>query len=291
MLEYTQMDNKVILTKYDSFDIEETLECGQCFRFYKLSEKEYRIIAFNKVLNIKQYENIIIEFYPCTINEFENIWIRYFDLNRNYLEIKEVLSKKDPVLKEAIEFAGGIRILNQDTYECLISFIISQNNRIPMIKKVIENMCKLYGNKIVDDNYTFPQPKQLNKLTIEEIMTCKTGFRAKYIKDAVNKIINKEILLEDFNIMHTSLLRENLMSIYGVGIKVADCVMLFSAEKYEVFPTDVWVKRVMQYFYFDNKEVNIKKIHELAKEKWGDYAGFAQQYLFHYARIKQIGKK
>lgn len=291
MIEYTQKGDKVILTKYDSFDIEETLECGQCFRFYKLDEKEYKIIAFNKVLNIKQYQNKIIEFYPCTFNEFEEIWIKYFDLNRNYEDIKKVLSNKDPVLKEAIEFAGGIRILNQDTYECLISFIISQNNRIPMIKKVIENISISYGNEIISGNYSFPQPEQLHKLTVEEIMTCKTGFRAKYIKDAVDKIINKELALEEFNSMPTALLRENLMKIYGVGIKVADCVMLFSAEKYEVFPTDVWVKRVMQYFYFDNQEVNIKKIHELANEKWGDYAGFAQQYLFHYARIKQIGKK
>lgn len=291
MIKYTEHNNKVILTNYNSFDIEETLECGQCFRFNKLDEKKYSIIAFNKLLYINQIEDDIMEFYPCSINEFERIWIKYFDLNRDYKKIKEELSERDSILKEAIDFAGGIRILNQDIYECLISFIISQNNRIAMIKKVIENISTAYGDEIVEGKYTFPTISQLNKASIDDIMACKTGFRAKYIKDALEKMESKNIIIEELKDFPTDKLREKLTTIYGVGVKVADCVMLFSVERYEVFPTDVWVKRVMQHLYFNDEEVSLKKIQNLAKEKWGCNAGFAQQYLFHYARLKQIGKK
>ena len=290
-MNYTQKEEKIVLTEFDSFDIEETLESGSSFRFNRIAEKEYVVVAFSKILYVKQYDKNRIEFSPCTIDEFENIWMRYFDLKRNYSEIKRVLSENDPVLKEAIEFAEGIRIVNQDPYECLISFIISQNNRIPMIKKVIGNISRAYGENLEGDYYAFPEAETLNKASIEDIAACKTGFRAKYIKDALEKLTSGEIVIKDFEDMTTDEVREKLLTIYGVGQKVADCVMLFSMERSEVFPIDVWVKRVMQHFYFDNEEVNIRKIQDLSKEKWGEYAGFAQQYLFHYARMKQIGKK
>ncbi len=289
-MNYIEENNKIILSDFDSFDIEEILECGQCFRFNKIDEKHYKIIAFNKVLNIKQ-ENNKVEFYPCNKKDFENIWINYFDLNTDYMKIKEELSKNDDVLKEAIEYAGGIRILKQDTFECLISFIISQNNRIPMIKKVIENISCKYGNKLEENIYAFPTLEQLLNATNEELKECKTGFRAKYIIDAVEKVKNKTVNIDEFPKLSTEELKENLMQIKGVGIKVADCVILFSNSRMEVFPTDVWVKRVMEYFYFDKYIINIKEIHKLANEKWGNYAGYAQQYLFHYARQKGIGKK
>lgn len=290
-MRYVQEDEKVVLTNFIDFDIAETLECGQCFRFDKTDDGEFVVIAFNKVIYIKQYGMERVEFYPSTVSEFENIWIKYFDLNRDYTKIKEILAENDPIMKEAIEFASGIRILNQESYECLISFIISQNNRIPMIKKVIENISREYGNDLRGGYYSFPDVEILNGVSEEDLVKCKTGFRAGYIKDAVGKLISGEILIEDLEDMETSALREKLLTIRGVGPKVADCTMLFSMGKHEVFPIDVWVKRVIQYFYFNNEEVSMKKIHAFADEKWGEYAGFAQQYLFHYARIKQIGKK
>ncbi|MDR2940131.1 MAG: 8-oxoguanine DNA glycosylase [Clostridiales bacterium] len=265
------------------FDIEEVLECGQCFRFEKIGHKKYIIIAFNKELVIEQNSGTIT-FFDTTEEDFEKIWVPYFDLNRDYGEIKAILSSKDPILKEAVEFAGGIRILSQDPSETLISFIISQNNRIPMIKKVIKNISEKYGSKL-NSHYSFPTMTQLQNAALGGLMECKTGFRAKYILDAANKNLDFEGLKK----LSTVDLKHKLMEISGVGPKVSDCTMLFSFNRYEVFPTDVWIKRVMQYFYFDNKETSIKDIDEFAKQKFGNLTGFAQQYLFHFARIKKIG--
>lgn len=282
-----EKNNCIILKDYDSFDIEETLECGQCFRFEKLDEKEYKVIAHKKELHIKQ-ENDCMIFYNTTKNDFENIWFNYFDLARDYKFLKEEISKNDPVLKEAIDFAKGIRILNQEPWECLISFIISQNNRIPMIKKVIQNISREYGEKI-ENEFSFPDYSKLLPIDVSELMLCKTGFRAKYILDAAHKVSTNQVDLNNIDSLTTAELSKMFMSINGVGPKVSDCVMLFSCKREEVFPTDVWVKRIMQHFYFEGKETDIKTIHEYAYDKFGKYAGFAQQYLFHYARQLKIG--
>ena len=285
-MKYYECENKLIVTEFDSFDIEEILECGQCFRFESIGFKEYIIIAFGKVLHIKQTDKTI-EFYPCTGEDFENIWIPYFEFDRDYNEIKNILSEKDNVMKQAVSFAPGIRILKQEPWECLISFIISQNNRIPMIKQVIKNISQKYGTK-ENDYFLFPSIKQLEGISEEELMLCKTGFRAKYIIDAVRNVLEKNIDFKKLENVSTEDVRKKLMEIKGVGQKVSDCVMLFSMNRKEVFPTDVWIKRVMEDIYFDGKETKISDIHDLAKEKFGQYAGFAQQYLFHYARQMKI---
>lgn len=287
-MKYEQIGDKVILTNYDSFNISETLECGQCFRFVKLEEDEYLIVAHSRVLHILDKKDEM-HFSPCTIDEFEKIWIHYFDLNRNYKEIKDILCKDDPIMEKATNYAEGIRILNQANYECLISFIISQNNRIPMIKQVIKNICEFHGEPI-GDYYSFPEPIKIMNLTEEDLKQCKTGFRAKYILDATEKICSRSIQTEVINTSDTETARKMLMNIKGVGPKVADCVLLFSFGRQEVFPTDVWIKRVVEHLYFSGKELPIKEIQQFSKDKFGDYAGFAQQYLFHYARTEQIGK-
>lgn len=284
-MEYKFENNTVTLYNADSFNISQILECGQCFRFTKIEDYKYRIIAMQKILYIEQVERDI-KFYPCTKEDFESIWIKYFDLNKNYNEIKNLLSNDD-VLKKAINYASGIRILNQETWECLISFIISQNNRIPMIKQVVENISKKYGNCIDSDFYSFPTLEQLSRATEEELKECKTGFRAKYIFNAIQMVESGEIHLNKFSTMTTEDIRENLMKIKGVGPKIADCVLLFSQGRTEVFPTDVWIKRVMQHFYFE-KETGIKEIHQYAYDKFGNLAGIAQQYLFNYARQEKI---
>lgn len=284
------INNHVFITDYDSFDIGDILECGQCFRFEKIEDKHYTYISCGKVIEIKQdVSGKVIDFYPCTKEEFEKIWLDYFDFNRNYKDIKESLAKSDTILADAIDFAGGIRIMNQEFWDCLIAFIISQNKTIPMIKAVIKNIAKAYGTNIVGENYKFPTAEQLIHVTQEELMPCKVGFRAKYIVDAVNKRFSGGLDEKVLSKMDTESLKKKLMEIYGVGVKVADCVLIFSLGRHEVFPTDVWVKRLMQYFYFENKETPIKEIYSFAQDKWGEYAGFAQQYLFHYARVKRIG--
>ncbi|MCQ4727304.1 N-glycosylase [Anaerotignum faecicola] len=291
-MKYTQENGNIILKDYDSFIISQTLECGQCFNFNKLGEEDYIVTAHKKALHIYQSGDAIV-FEDTSINEFETIWLNYFDLNRDYNEIKKLLADEDEILKGAVEYAPGIRIINQEFFQCLISFIISQNNRIPMIKKVVYNISKKYGEYIRtvngEDYYSFPEPKRLFGLDGEEYKDCKAGFRGKYIADAVTKYVTDELEIESFKSLSTEELRKRLISINGVGPKVADCVMLFSLKRSDAFPTDVWVKRIMSYFYFGGQDTPIKKIHEFADEKFGDYSGFAQQYLFNYARQFKIG--
>lgn len=285
-MKYFESDGSVIMTDQDSFDIEQILECGQCFRFEKLSEKEYRIVAMGRVLTIKQDKDSI-SFSPCSEKDFREIWYEYFDLGRDYTYIKELLSV-DEVMRAACDFGSGIRILNQEPFECLVSFIISQNNRIPMIKKAVRNISEKWGTQR-DGEYLFPSPEALLSSDRDSLMECKTGFRHKYISDCLEKIAEKSICLEELKGLPTDRAREELMKIKGVGVKVADCVLLFSLGKSEVFPTDVWIKRVMEYFW-PSECVSMKEIQSFAREKWGIYAGFAQQYLFYYARSLSIGK-
>ena len=292
-MNYLQKNDRIVLTEVDSFDITQILECGQCFRYYRIEENLYSIVAHDRVLYIKQEANTV-ELYPCTETEFKNIWSIYFDLERDYSQIKKEIIKDDAILEEAVAFAPGIRLLNQNTYECLISFIISQNNGIPRIRQVIENLSETFGEKINDpygsSYYTFPTVEALNCASIDEIMACKTGFRAKYIKDACAKIVSGEISISELEQMSEADARDKLVSIYGVGQKVADCVLLLSLGKYHAFPTDVWIKRVMEEFYFDSKKTPVRQIHVFADKKWKENSGFAQQYLFHYAKEKKIGK-
>lgn len=290
-MKYFVKNNDIVLYEYDSFVISQTLECGQCFRFNCIGPENYVVIAFGKVLNIYQIGDSII-FSNTTEDDFKNIWCRYFDFDRNYSEIKKSISENDEILTKAVEYAPGIRILNQERFECLISFIISQNNRIPMIKKVIENISRKYG-KYIDtfedvEYYAFPTPEELAQADEAGLMECKTGFRAKYIIDAVSRVLNGEIKL-DADDMSTDELRNMLMTIKGVGPKVADCTMMFSFGRCETFPTDVWVKRIMSELYFDGREASVKEIHQKADECFGEYAGYAQQYLFNYARQFKIG--
>lgn len=287
-MKYEAKNNEIILYNADSFDVREILECGQCFRFTKIENFKYRIIAKQRVLYIEQIDKDI-KFYPCNESDFENIWIKYFDLGKDYSDIKNILSH-DKTLKKAITYAPGIRILNQEAWECLISFIISQNNRIPMIKQAVENISKKYGNCISDDFYSFPTLEQLSNAKEEDLKSCKTGFRAKYILNACEMVNSNKVTLDKFDDMTTEQIRENLMTIKGVGPKISDCVLLFSQCRSEVFPTDVWIKRVMQHFYL-KKEVSIEEIHQYAYEKFGSFAGIAQQYLFNYARQEKINFK
>lgn len=290
-MKYSVRENDIILHEYESFVISQILECGQCFRFTQIGEENYIIVAYGKILNI-YCDGTDIVFKNTTEEEFNNIWYNYFDFGRNYNDIKKKISENDEILQKAVEYAPGIRILNQDRFECLISFIISQNNRIPMIKKVISNISKKYGRYIgsVDgeEYYAFPNPEELIKADEAGLMECKTGFRAKYIIDAVQKVIHGEINLNADD-MDTETLRKMLMTIKGVGPKVADCTMMFSFGRCETFPTDVWVKRIMSELYFNGREASVKEIHQKAEECFGDYAGYAQQYLFNYARQFKIG--
>ena len=211
----------------------------------------------------------------------------------DYQNLKSKLSKIDEFMKESIEFGEGIRILNQDLWECIISFIISANNNIPRIKKIIEAISKKYGKKVLFENkeyYFFPTVEELSKATVEELRELGTGFRDKRIFNTTQMLYNKTIDLEEIkNMQDSNKIRETLLKLDGVGPKVADCIMLFSLKRFDVFPIDVWVRRVMNdlYIHKENEEdVNKKELQNLAKEKYKDLAGIAQQYLFYWRREK-----
>jgi N-glycosylase/DNA lyase len=215
----------------------------------------------------------------------EQLWVHYLDLERDYNSIKNTLSE-DEILKTSISHGEGIRILNQEPFETTISFIISANNRIPMIKRAVENIAERFGEPVEMEGekyYSFPTPSQLSKATQEDLKACGCGFRAPYIVSTTVRIVSGEISLEVIKALGTDEAQKELMGLSGIGPKVADCILLFSMEKHDAFPVDVWVKRVMQYFYLA-PDVSLKKIRDFGRSQFGDLAGFAQEYLFYYAR-------
>ena len=288
-MHYKKDGEGVRLFSPDSFSLTDTLECGQCFRHEK-TENGYKINAKGHVLYIEENAGDFL-FHPCMEEEFEEIWIDYFDLKTNYSAIKETLAANDPVLRDAVEYAPGIRILNQDRWECLLSFIISQNNNIPRIKKIIRLLSQAYGEQLSDEEYTFPAPAALCQADETALMACNTGFRAKYILDAAKKVHDKQLDLASMGGLSTHEVKERLMGVKGIGDKVSDCVLLFSFGRREIFPVDVWVRRIMSHFYFNGKETSIGEIHQKAQKLFGEYGGYAQQYLFHYARQFEFEKK
>ena len=190
-------NNDLWVSELIDFRIGQTLECGQSFHFEKTNNDEYIIIAHNRILKVKEHSHNTVVFYDTTKEEFENVWIKYFDLDRDYSEIKRVLLEKDDKLRTAIEEKNGVRIMNQDFFEMLLSFIISQNKQIPHIKKIVFDISQKWGNYLgrVNDKayYSFPTKEQMAGCTIEDFIQLKTGFRAPYLYDAVNKVLSGEI--------------------------------------------------------------------------------------------------
>ena len=291
-MKVTQQGNTVILEDVKNFNPKHIFECGQCFRWIKQEDDSYTGVAMGKVINVKQEGNKIY-LDNTTKEDFDNIWYDYFDLGRDYESMVNTLKVMDEHLEKATEFGEGIRILKQDGWEMLISFIISANNRIPMIQRAINNLSKNFGTYIGEyknqEYYAFPTPQQLNKATIEEIRACSTGFRDKYIKSTAQIVNDENIDVLEYRKLPTAECLKELLKFNGVGPKVADCIALFGMQKYDTFPVDVWVKRVMQVFYVE-EDLSLTKIRKFGIEKFGDLAGFAQQYLFYYAREFGIGR-
>lgn len=282
--------NKIILKDIKNFDPKHIFECGQAFRWEKKEDLSYDTIAFGKMLNVRKEDKDLI-LTNTNLEDFNNIWYKYFDLARDYDEIKDQLSK-DPILEEAIEFGSGLRILNQDPFETIISFIISANNQIPRIKKSIEMISREYGNQGVGEYpyYGFPTPQQLSMALPEDLRSkTKVGFRDKRIVETSKIIANGDINLDEIFNMTRDEGKNSLMTLPGVGPKVSDCILLFAFNKDEAFPVDVWVKRVMEHFYL-KEDTNVKHIGIHGAKIFGNLAGFAQQYLFYYARELGIGK-
>lgn len=280
-----------IIKNQDSFKLKDIFECGQCFRWNEEEDGTYTGIFKENVINIEQKENQIIFKGICKKDIKETV-IKYFDLKRDYKKIKKELSKIDENMEASIKNGAGIRILNQDLWETIISFIISANNNIPRIKGIIERLSKAYGKEIKYNGksyYTFPTPEQLENVSVEEYRKLGLGFRDKRLYETTQMVLEKKVDLEDlYKEKDTKKVREELLKLAGVGPKVADCILLFSTlERFDVFPIDVWVRRVMNELYIKEKDetkVSKRKIEKLAEEKFGNLEGIAQQYLFYWIR-------
>lgn len=279
-----QINNNIILTDISNFHLKKTFECGQCFRWNEVNENEYEGIIKDRVVKIKQENNRFI-FYDVSREFFDTVLVDYFSFNEDYERIDKLINT-DSHIDKCIKYGNGIRLLKQDLFETIISFIISSNNNIPRIKKIINDICKNYGGEIKYNNkiyYSFPTPDSLAKASLEDLFNLKMGYRNKYIFDAAQKISSKEIDLNKIENMETTAAKEELMKIKGIGQKVADCILLFSLKRYELCPQDVWVKKIFKNRY-NLTDLTFEKGFNLAKSKWGEYAGIAQQYLFYYER-------
>ena len=275
----------------DTFELKDIFDCGQCFRWNKQEDGSYVGVVQNSVLKVKKESEKIIISGICDDN-IKKIADYYFDIDRDYEKIKSKLSKVDNNMKTAIEYGSGIRILNQDLWETIISFIISANNNIPRIKGIIDKISKKYGKEIIfegESYYTFPSADELSNASVEDLRKLGLGFRDIRVYETTKLIKTGEVDLENLkNEKDFKKVRDKLLELPGVGPKVADCILLFSClKRWEAFPIDVWVRRVMNELYIHNEnENNVKKeqIEKIAQEKFGNLAGIAQQYLFYWKR-------
>lgn len=267
---YKIEENIIILTP-DCFDLGLTLDCGQAFRWVQTGDNEWHGVAFSKPLTLKKTDRGF-EFIGTTKEDFENIWIPYFDLERDYGTLcRQFMS--DRYLAEAVDTCYGIRLLRQEPWEAICSFIISQNNNIPRIKGIIDRLCRLLGEPLGNDDYSFPSAQRIAEAGIEALAPIRAGFRAKYIIDAAEKVANGEIDIEKIYALTIDEGRDELIKIKGVGEKVAQCSLLYGFGKIDAFPVDVWVKRIMSELYPDG-----------LPECTNGARGIAQQYLFHWRR-------
>lgn len=280
-MEYLYQSGCIRLKKPPCFSLDHMFHCGQTFRFSK-EGSGYLGIAFNRVILVYETgDTFVID--NTTEEDFRKIWVPFFDLKRDYLALQRHFSK-DPVMTRALVYGHGIRILRQDIWESLITFILSQQNNIPRIKSIVASLCGHFGEPIAfrDKTYhAFPTAKRLAGLALEELSVINAGFRAKYVLEAAKRVTAGEIDLGAVQAMDTARGREELLKIKGVGPKVADCVLLFGAGKMDAFPVDVWIGRVIGTLY-DKAEFH--------PDLFGEFCGVAQQYLFYYGRGEKIGK-
>lgn len=272
-MQWYEDNGTVVVKNITSLDLAQTLDCGQSFRWEQNEDNSFMGIAFGKAVTVSIKDGDL--YIKNTSGEdFEKIWRSYFDLDLDYDKIRTEISEIHPILKEASQYAPGIRILRQEPFEALCTFIISQNNNIKRIKGIVKRLCESFGYKIGEGLYAFPTAERLATLDVKELESLRAGFRNRYIIDGAQKVASGEVDLEKCRTLPYEDARAELMKIVGVGQKVADCTLLFGLHRIESFPLDVWMKRAMATL-FPN----------LTPQDFGQYAGIAQQYIFHYSRM------
>lgn len=257
-----------------NFDIQKICYSGQCFRMKELDKNTFEIIAYDAYVRVSQQGEELT--FSCDEAEYNSIWKEYFDIEEDYDFIMGLVPAKDPYMKKAIEKGYGIRILKQDLWEMIISFIISQQNNIPRIKKSIQALCERYGEKRYNDQnevyYTFPKPEALVGISEEELKECNLGYRAKYILRTARAVVEGEISLDSISKMSYEEAKQELLKLYGVGIKVSECVCLYGLHHLEAFPVDTHIQNVLKENYVEGFPFDV----------YGKYAGALQQYAFYY---------
>ena len=278
-MKYIKQKNKIIVTDLKDFNIVQTLDCGQIFR-YKIKDNIAIVNSLNKQAIIETQETQIV-INTKDVDYFEN----FFDLKTDYSEIKKVLSK-DKFLCKAINYGYGIRILNNDVFEMIVSFIISANNNIPRIKKSIEYLCENFGENM-GEYFAFPTLEQLKSAAVEDYNIAGLGYRAEQMFETIQNLTNQD--LKNLKEMNSEEQLQFLLKLKGVGEKVANCIMLFGLGVKDVFPVDTWINKVYNDLTNSN-ETNRKKITKELTNKYGVLSGYAQQYFFYYYRNNKVSK-
>lgn len=269
-MNYYVTEDGIRINDVSELSLEQTLDCGQCFRWKQNSDGNWCGIVRGIYRELHQEEDSVL-IIGANEDEFKNLWYDYFDLGRNYEELKRDFSENE-MLKDACGFYPGIRVLRQEPWEAFITFIISQNNNIARIKGIVERLCEAFGEVISEGKYKFPTPERLSSATEEELSKIGCGYRSAYLKNAAAKVFERKLDLEALKTSPLSEARERLLNVLGIGPKVADCVLLYGLGRVERCPADVWMKRVLNALGGEMPECV------------SNYAGIAQQFLFHYAR-------
>lgn len=269
----------MIKVKTTDLSIQQISESGQCFRLNQIAENRYALIAMGRYLEIEQRGGELL--FGCPQKEYDTIWRQYFDMESDYSQYRSMVSEQDDYLTKAAAFGSGIRILRQDVWEMLISFIISQQNNIKRIRKCIETLCERYGERkyFRDDGYakgteyyTFPDAETLARVPEEELRACNLGYRSRYIVGTSNSILREEVNLDALKKMDYRQAKDELLKLSGVGEKVADCICLFGLHHMDAFPVDTHIRQAMDAHYPAG----------FPFERYAGYAGVMQQYIFYY---------
>lgn len=271
--------NKIVIQNEHDFSIMQILECGQVFSFQKIDENTCYVVSMDKFAKIT-FDDCITTIYSKNLDYFYN----YFDLNTDYEKIKEKILNKYKDFSVYFLNGNAIRILHQDALQTIISFIVSANNNIKRIKKILNNLCRDYGVVLEKDIFSFPNLEQLSKITVEDFTRLGAGYRAKYLYESIKKLQTEEYDINYLNSLTTIQLKEKLLSLDGVGPKVADCILFFGFNRKDVFPVDTWIRKA--YRLFSNEKKNDRQISSYFVNMFGDVSGYAQQYIFNYMITK-----
>lgn len=269
MLQVEEREDGIAVFGVEPFDLEQTLDCGQCFRFAATPEGWKGMAGAHAATLVWKDDALCMK--GVSPETFESFWREYFDLDRDYAALRQQFLK-DERLAPCVSYAPGIRLLHQPAWEALICFIVSQNNHVPRIKGIIDRLCRLFGEP-VEDGFAFPTPERLAVCGEEALAPLRSGWRAAYILDAARRVASGDISLDRTALLPLDEARRELMRIRGVGPKVAECVLLYGMGRLEAFPMDVWMKRAMARLFPGS-----------GPDRFGPYAGIAQQYIFHYCR-------